>query len=377
MRRFPRGGLIGAALVRLTGWLLAGLVIASAHETDNFCLPLDSELADLGDYLEAAHTIALEEAVAEINARIERALRIKSETGRARRLVALHDPQTLAETFRWRFSHPLVEDSQLERALRGRWAREAYAGREASHQDFGLHFSAYAPLDPRRWTTLTQSRTIKACGVYFGTDKLVHFHRLGLAYYCRYRALIKTGLSEVAAYQQVLEKYSRDGFLSEEALFGTFSTGVYSNADLAVNHIGFKFFLNLTEKVVLNGREQEPLVVRCGVFWRINRRVHLRSGWFAVFVSDHWNEALNPSRYQPSLRAGIRRALQNRAREIVQFYTRKDGRPEDPDYYDDLARELATYHGEPYGHSGQFEDLMTIGNTCIPALRGAERGRAE
>ena len=175
----------------------------------------------------------------------------------------------------------------------------------------------------------------------------------------------------------MLEQYSRDGLLSEEALFGTLSTGVYSNADLAVNHIGFKFFLNLTEEVVLNGRAQEPLVVRCGVFWRINRQVYLRSGWFAGFVSDHWNEALNPSRYEPLLRAGVRRALQTRAREIVQFYTRKDGRPEDPDYYDDLARELATYHGEPYGHSGRFEDLMTIGNTCIPALRGAERRRAE
>ena len=29
---------------------------------------------------------------------------------------------------------------------------------------------------------------------------------------------------------------------------------------------------------------------------------------------------------------------------------------------------LSTYGGEPYGHSGQFEHLMHIGNTCIPAL---------
>ena len=295
--------------------LLAGSLLfpsLSARETDNFCLPLDAEMADLGDYLEAVHTIALEEAVADLNARIERALRIKGEAARARRLEGLHDPQTLAKGFRKKFGNPMIEDSELERALRGRWALRSYPGRKPSHQDIGMHFSAYPALDPRRWSAMTQSRTIKAYGVY-------------------------------------------------------------SNADLAVNHIGFKLFMNLTDRIVLNGRSQEPLVIRCGVFWQLNRHVHLRSGWFAPFVSDHWNEALNPSRYQPSVRKGMRRALQSRAPEIVQFYTRQDGRPKDPAYYDHLARELSTYHGEAYGHSGDFEQLMTIGNTCIPALRDAEK----
>ena len=49
------------------------------------------------------------------------------------------------------------------------------------------------------------------------------------------------------------------------------------------------------------------------------------------------------------------RALQSRAKSIVQFYTQKDGRPEDPAYFDNLARELSTYYGEPYGHSGNRE----------------------
>jgi hypothetical protein len=68
------------------------------------------------------------------------------------------------------------------------------------------------------------------------------------------------------------------------------------------------------------------------------------------------------------MRPGIRRVLQHRAERIVQFYTRKDGRPNDPAYFDQLAHELSTYYGEPYGHSGQFEKLMTIGNTCMPQL---------
>ena len=119
--------------------------------------------------------------------------------------------------------------------------------------------------------------------------------------------------------------------------------GVYSNADLAANHIGFKFLLNLTEKVVLKAEEREPLIVRSGVFWRLNRHVRPRSGWLSAFISDHWNEALNPNRYGASMRLGIRRVLRSRAQSIVQFYTQKDGRPEDPAYFDDLARELSTY----------------------------------
>ncbi|HZM00350.1 MAG TPA: hypothetical protein VFD43_08870, partial [Planctomycetota bacterium] len=58
---------------------------------------------------------------------------------------------------------------------------------------------------------------------------------------------------------------------------------------------GVRFFENLTEPVVLKGERREPLVVRSGVFWRLNRHVRPRSGWLAAFVSDHWNEALNPN----------------------------------------------------------------------------------
>jgi hypothetical protein len=350
------------------GLLLASALAVLAHETDNFFLPLDTELADLGDFLEAAHTIALEETAARINARIERAIRIRGARVRARALEKLHDPETLADELIGRFSHPMFEDTRIEQALSGKWARRTYAGRKASHQNIWMHFSAYAPLDPRRWTILTQSRTVKACGIYFGTDKLVHFHRLGSSYYRMYRALIKEGLNAEAAYRKVLTHYTEDGILSEQAIFGTLSTGIYSNADLAVNHIGFKFFMNLTDEIVLQGRKREPLMIRCGVFWQLNRHIRVRSGWFAAFVSDHWNEALNPSYYQLSMRPGIRRVLENRAQSIVRFYCEIDRRPNDALYFDRLARELSTCDGEDYGHSGHFENLMTIGNTCFPAL---------
>jgi hypothetical protein len=98
----------------------------------------------------------------------------------------------------------------------------------------------------------------------------------------------------------------------------------------------------------------------------------MHSGWFRPFISDHLNEALNPNLYDATMRPHIRRILENRAEQIVEFYTICDGRPGDPDYFEQLAHELSTYYGEPYGHSGQFEKLMNVGNTCIPALEGQD-----
>jgi len=175
----------------------------------------------------------------------------------------------------------------------------------------------------------------------------------------------------------VIEHHIQGGIWGEQFLFGTVSTGIFSNADMAANYAGFKFFQNLAETVVVKGRPVAPLVVQSGVFWRLNIQVRPGSEWFCAFVSDHWNEALNPNLYESSMRPGIRRVLRGRAERIVEFYTRKDGRPNEAAYFDDLARELSTYYGETYGHSGQFEKLMTIGNTCIPALREKENKAAD
>lgn len=368
MRLVTRQLVRQSALTGLVCLLCFCAFTAPAPECDNFCLPLDEELADLGDYFETLHTLALEEAVGAVNDRIEQVLTIKDATERAARLAELQHPDTLAGALADRFAHPYLESSLMEQALKVRQTRKQFPGQKTSHADIWMNFSAHIPLEPRQVMMLFQSSTIKVFGVYFGTDKFIHFHHLGWTYYRSYRGFLNEGCDAEEAYRRVIQRYTREAFLAESLWFGTMTTGVYSNADLAANHLGFKFFLNLTEPVVLKGREQPPLAVRCGVFWRLSPHVRPRSGWFATYVSDHWNEALNPSLYDASMRPGIRRVLQSRAERIVQFYTGKDGRPNDPAYFDQLAHELSTYHGEPYGHSGQFEKLMTIGNTCMPEV---------
>jgi hypothetical protein len=355
----------------LLAWLLPALW-ASADETDNFYLPLAPEFADLGDYLENVHTWAIEQGVREVNNRIERALNLKAPVARARRLDECHSPDTLADAVADQFGNPLTERQRVERALRRPWARETFPNKTVMHHDSSMNFRGHKAFDPRALLMLFQSQTISAYGVYFGTDKLLHFHQVGHRYYRRYRSLIRQGLTPDEARQEVLKYFGEGSFLAEDGAFGTVTTGVYSNGDMAANYVGLKFFLNLTESVVLRGREHEPLVLRCGVFWRVNDQVRHHSGWFRDFISDHWNEALNPSLYDSSMRKGIRRILESRARPIVEFYTLKCGHPNDPAHFEELVRTLSTYAGEPYGHSGQFEKLIHIGNACIPALRETE-----
>jgi hypothetical protein len=363
-----RLGVRSLSLGLLLGWAALLSVPVQAHETDNFYLPLDVELADLGDFFGALHTWVIEQAVQEANERVERALKHTNPASRAQELEKAHDPELLAHSVATRFGHAFTETFLAANAMHGSWAREAFPGKKAAHGGVKMNLSGRFPLDPRILLMLNQSDTVKAHGVYFGTDKLTHLHQLGYTYYQHYRLLLRKGLSQEEAYHNVVERYAHKGMWAEDNLFGSLTTGVYSNADMAVNHIGFKFFLNLTERVLVKGKEREPLVVRNGVFWRVSHHVRPQSGWWAVFVSDHWNEALNPNLYDPTMRPGVRRVLRGRAEHIVRFYTEKDGRPNDPAYFDQLAHELSTYDGEPYGHSGHFEKIMTIGNTCFPEV---------
>jgi len=343
---------------------------AQAHETDDFYLPLDREFADLASFFDAAHTRAIERTVDELNAQIASALAERDPAARARRLADLHDPERIVSGVHARFNDAFTEVLDIEDAVRGPWARQMYPGKLTANWDADWMYTyVHFPLDPRRLVLLFQSSTVKAYGVYFGTDKLSHFHHMGRFYYDSYRAQRRAGLDQDSAVAAVLREYSSGGVIAENSLLGFLATGVYSNADLAANYAGFKFLLNLTEPVMLKGTLHEPLVVRCGNFWRVSTRVRPESGWFGDFVSDHWNEALNPSLYDTTVRSSVRGILRRRADHIMKFYTTKDHRPDDPAYYDALAHQLSTLDGEPYGHSGEWENLMTLGNTCIAALR--------
>jgi len=355
------------------GALALGLALQApivwGEETDNFHLPLEPEFADFGPFLEAVHTRAIEDGVRLMNSRIEGSLNLKDPQIRARKLAEARWPDALVAAVARQFGDAPTEVVRIQRTVSGRWAQRTFPQSTLIHHDIVMNLRGHLPVDPRVLVMLRQAGTIKAFGVYFGTDKLVHLHQLGYGYYLRYRNQLRKGTDPETAMRDVIEHFSGDGFLAEGHLFGTMGTGVYSNADMASNYAGFKFFLNLTEETSWLGQKHPPLVVRCGTFWRVNDHVRPGSGWFRAFITDHWNEALNPSLYDPTMRRRIHRTLVARAAPIVDFYTRRDGRPNNSDYYETLAHSLATYGGEPYGHSGRFDKLMHLGNTCLPAVK--------
>jgi hypothetical protein len=368
---------MGFFIFRARWWRWGGLLLAfilvpfhaPAPETDNFCLPLEPEFADLGNFLEAQHTRAIAEGVRKVNDRIERALKLEDPAARTRQLSRCHEPDAVARAVASRFGDPITEIVKIEHSLGGSDSRRNFPGKKVFYKNISMNLFGHFPLDPRALSMVGQAGTVRAFGTYFGTDKILHFHQVGYNYYKRYHSLLRKGYTPEVARQNVIKHFSTSGVFSEATVFGTLLTGVYSNGDLASDYAGLKFYLNLTERVRLMGEEKPPLVVRSGEFWRLNDHVRPQSGWFRPFITDHWNEALNPCLYDFTMRSSIRRIVRSRASHIIDFYTLRDGRPNDPVYFENLAQTLTTYYGESYGHAGSPDQLMNIGNTCYPAVK--------
>lgn len=368
-RRWQCAALAAAAL-------LAASAPAPANETDQFTLPFGATFVDLGDYLGAVHCRALEQVVDELNAMIEDAERISNERAREERLAELRSPAVVADRLRWKFKPGFLEQADIESALRSRAARERFPDGVIAYRTWGwIYAYTHLPIDPRRLVLLYQSSTIKAAGVYFGTDKIAHFHDLGHLYFKQYLLERRRGADHDEAVRRVVRLFTR-GPISESSTIGSWATGVKSNADLAANFAGMMFYMNLTEPVRHNGRELEPLLLFRNGRWRVNLHVRPESGYFGAYISDHWNEALNPSGYEWGVRKMVRLRMKQMAEDLIEFYADADGRPRDPAYFDALARELSTFDGVEYGHSGRFDNLLTLGNTCFPQLENGPDGRA-
>lgn len=361
----------GARSIILALLLTTGAATPSqAHETDQHSLPLDKPFADMGDMMDAAHLVMVRRAVETANREIESALREEQTPAIRKRIATLQSQEYLVSQAYKALNDAFNDALDVEAALSSSWGKASYPGQYVRYDPpRWIYSDAQAWLDPRRLITIWRSSTFKAHGVYFGSDKLAHFHHMGRFYYTTWRDNMAAGMTEDEAVANVISRYSSGGPLGENGLLGFVATGVYSNADLVANYTGFKFYRNLTEPVTLKGKVCPPLCVRVGNFWRINDHVRPESGWFANFISDHWNEVLNPNRYDSTMRSDIKRGIEKRAQTILTFWTQKDGRPADPAYYDSLATQLSTYYGETYGYSTGGDTLFTIGNTVIPALK--------
>jgi ankyrin repeat protein len=360
---FTLGRLGGAAICAL-----AISVSVTGHETDQFTVPVGWQFADIGDDLTALYYDTIEEGVGKLNDDI----RHGQETGRSEAYIAqFYTPDAVADTVYDEFKSAIIAIESLEwQVHRDGHTKKRYPGRITGHWESmrNVYLNVYFPLDPRQFWRLWHASTINVYGTYFGPDKVGHFNDMGYVYYLIYRSAIRKGLSEEEALQKVLAEGMNGLLLGERGFLGYISAGSYSNADLASNYAGFKFYLNLTDETRIKGRMQPPMVQRDGEFWRLSPHVRRDSEFFAQFISDHFNEALNSSVWDASMCKAMRRSVRARSEQIREFYADDNGNRRPQAYFDARVEELSTYYGEDYGYFHKPQRLVSVANTCFDTL---------
>ena len=156
-----------------------------------------------------------------------------------------------------------------------------------------------AAFSPVPFSFLFDSPTVNVHGIYLGTDKIDHFFQQGHEYYDAGHAAAGRGRDAAAIAKAVAR-----GVKQEHKYYGTLVSGIYSNADLAANYAGMKFYLNLRHPVGSASRVRPPLLEPSRGGWRFRPGVD-RDRLLQAFVSDHLDESMNPSRYRFS-RGAIR-----------------------------------------------------------------------
>ena len=377
MRRLHRSsgptGPVAPLLVPLLCSLLVLPLITApevfAHETDQYTLPAGRQFADLGPYFNKFFYGCIERGVNKTNARIRKAIeehRSQSE------LDALESGETIAHAVDNEFPYAIFYIQTLDDLTTSPPMMSRYPGYVTGYKPAPTFEKvAMFPLNPiRAWGCATMN----VYGSYIGTDKIGHFTDMGMHYYQTYVGYRKKGMSEEQAVRQAIYVGTDEPLTGESKLLGYWTAGDYSNADLVANYTGMLFYRNLSEPQNIKGQLRPPMLVRDGPYWRIAPHVRADNDFFAIFISDHLDEALNPGHFLENMRPGLRDEIVNNAESILDHRTDSHGQRRSPAWFAAKSRELRTYWGFDYGHRGDDSDLLLIDQICFaPPKNDADR----
>jgi len=333
--------------------LLMQTTAALAFETDQYNLP-PTPLADIGDEVEEYTEENIREAIAKINAEI--ATRQKclddisqrkcgSQESTRKRLAYLRSEAAVAREVYNRLGYGIIAFAKVGTWMNSHKFRAQPARYKTSYRD---SIFVYLPTD-----YFTISPTVKMYGSSFGTDKIAHFFQQGYAYYRIHGRATGRGLSDSEATKKAVDW----GKMTERTYYGTLVGGVLSNADLVGNYIGMRFYQGLTKPVKIGDKTRPAtLILKDGV-WRFNET---GQSLLRPFISDHLNEALNPSIFIPGLRSSIRGIVRKQScpqwRALYPTRTKAD--------FEQTTNSLSLWNGEDYGFK-KSEKFVTIANTCF------------
>ena len=163
-----------------------------------------------------------------------------------------------------------------------RWAMKSP---DVDKLEVGRYDSVFA--DQPFWATRVvkffgTGKTIRVNDELIGSDKIGHFISQGRKYYRRY---LRYESEERAAEQSAY---------TERALFGSMTTGIYSNADVVANYEGHRFYRSLFEDGIIPGK-------RAILRWENGGWIMQREFDWADHVNAYWDEALNVNHYDALL----------------------------------------------------------------------------
>ncbi len=326
-----------------TLWLPA---VAVALETDQYTVP-DEPLADIGPAIGQHVHQAIEKIVADLNAQIaalEAQLPEASDRQAKRlqkKLAALRTERIVADRLFAKLGKRAIE-CELEL-----WVRKKDWGERPAVYELPVGDSVTGVPLTHLLVAFGNAPTIHTYGVHMGTDKLGHFFQQGHEYYRLYLRHEAQKMNEADNLAAVI----KHGVKQEQGIYGRFASGIYSNADLAADYAGLKFYLNLTRPVQIGHITHPPLLAVAEGRWRFAQA--LPRDPFEPFVSHHFDEARNPCLYNRSHHNKVRREIRGRAERWLAYHQAT------PEAVAQQAEALTTWHGEPYGHSGA-ENLYTL-----------------
>jgi hypothetical protein len=330
------------AIIVLVAACIGLSTTTSAHETDAYGLPIGREFADLGNELTLWAHGAIDRAVTRLNNRIDARIRSRGENAD---LSSLHSPDAVASAVRGELPQAVLLIEEFDHRVGSEEWRVRYAGRLTGFEPPAtLEKIVLYPLNPlRAWNCAT----LKAYGVLLGTDKIGHFADMGYRYFGEYRNALKRGETDEAAVRCAITMGSDHPILSESGLLGYWSAGAYSNADMASNYLGMVFYRNLLEPQMLKGQLRPPMIERApdGVHWHVASHVTPDSDFFSWFISDHYDEAINPSHYLDMWREGVRSMVARNSCNTLEHRVDELGNRRSEQYFRDKANEMRTYCG--------------------------------
>lgn len=358
-----RSSMVARRVVVSVMLIAACAVGVRATETDQFTMPRGMVFADLGTYFTRNAMGYLQEGIDELNSKIKKSLRNDPSGKGAQRYYRSF---VVARIVRDKIPSAVPQIEELEHIITSPSMQQRYPGRIIGYKPGRSIFSVRSAFDIGKPFTWHFSATIRIGDVYLGTDKIGHFYDKGYILARRYYEGVGRGDSTDEANADAIQLGVGGNIIySEDAILGMWSSGIYSNADLACDYAGMLFFRNLTEPVEVAGMVREPMLVRDGAYWTLADHVRLDSDFLTRFFTDHFNEALNPSVYRGGFRKTVHNYLAKHADDVLDWYADENGTHRSQAWFQEKVDDLSTYYGVDYGYRGDDETLVTIASACF------------